>query len=156
MEEKYHDFTVNGRDYRIYKMEYLDALNFTDDEIEEFIEKDTLYNSYCVGVMCELNLGLSTEQALEVMTSDSRWYNRYHWTPAERVFYEKRFVPIIMKVIDYGVDEAWQEVHLWSGFGSAPSMYKSDSKEENEAMYAEYNRLSNEAYEELNKKIYAD
>lgn len=140
-------YNINGKDYRICPMEYLDGLNFTEDEIDEFIEEDTLYNSYCVGVLCELNEGMSPEKALEVMTGDPQWYKKYFWTPEERVSYEKRFVPILMKVLEYDLNEAWHEVEIWSGFGSVPSMYKGDD------VYDIYEELHNKAYEELKKTI---
>lgn len=153
MEEKIVILTIGGHEFKIYSLPFLEKLKFTARQIDEFIETDVLYNSFCVGVIREMNWEhgkyMSVKEALELMTSNRDWYKTVYWSPLERVDYEKRFARILMKVLDYDFDEAWHEVEIWSGFGSAPSLfYPNIGPEDDRRLYDKYMSLHDAAYKE--------
>lgn len=149
MEEKIVKLQINGKEYKIYALSFLEALKFTQHQIDEFIETDVLYNSFCVGVVRELAYEhsqefMSVEDALNLMSSDERWFMNVFWTALERVDFEKRFVRIMMKVLGLDIDEAWHEAEVWSGFGAVPQLISTENW-----YYEKYMRLHDEARKEM-------
>lgn len=148
--ERYTIVYNKDEEIRIYPMSLLLDENekFSDEEIDDFIEGDSLYVSFSVGSVLFARGQKYTEDnarsAYEMMKSDSNWFRKVTWTKEQRVEYELSVVRLLMRFIDMDIDDAFHEVCIWSGFGSAPSL--DDNSEEN---FRAYMKLSESAQEKF-------
>lgn len=148
MEKKYIEFEyeinddafgVDSETIRIYPMDVLEdkTIEWDEDEYEGFISGSWLYVSFSVGALlyCQNKNFSEARDVYEMMHSDENFYKKVTWTKEQRLAYEKRVHDLLVRFIDMEYEEAWHEVQIWSGFGSAPSL-----DDTSDANYREYLR----------------
>lgn len=148
MEKKYIEFEyeinddafgVDSETIRIYPMDVLEdkTIEWDEDEYEGFISGSWLYVSFSVGALlyCQNKNFSEARDVYEMMHSDENFYKKVTWTKEQRLAYEKRVHDLLVRFIDMEDEEAWHEVQIWSGFGSAPSL-----DDTSDANYREYLR----------------
>jgi hypothetical protein len=152
MEERYTTVYCDDEEIRIYPMSLLLDKNeeFSDEEVDDFIEGSSLYVSISVGAFLfaqgkEFNDN-NARYAYEVMSGDRNWFKNVTWTKEQRVEYESKVAKLMIRFLDMDKDEAFHETGIWSGFGSAPSL--DDNSEEN---FKAYMKLSESAQEKFNE-----
>ena len=148
MEKKYIEFEyeinddafgVDSETIRIYPMDVLEdkTIEWDEDEYEGFISGSWLYVSFSVGALlyCQNKNFSEARDVYEMMHSDENFYKKVTWTKEQRLAYEKRVHDLLVRFIEMEDEEAWHEVQIWSGFGSAPSL-----DDTSDANYREYLR----------------
>ena len=122
---------------RIYPMDVLEdkSVERDEDEKDEFICGSWLYVSFSVGsvLYCQNKNFSEARDVYDMMRTDENWYRKVTWTKEQRLAYEKRVHDLLMRFVEMDDDEAWHDVQLWSGFGSAPSL-----EDTSEQYYREY------------------
>jgi len=160
MEKKYIEFEyeinddvfgVDSETIRIYPMDVLEdkSIEWDEDEYEGFISGSWLYVSFSVGALlyCQNKDFSEARDVYEMMHSDENFYKKVTWTKEQRLTYEKRVHDLLVRFIEMEDEEAWHEVQIWSGFGSAPSL--DDTSDTN---YREYLREFDKLAKSTEKK----
>lgn len=160
MEKKYIEFEyeinddvfgVDSETIRIYPMDVLEdkSIEWDEDEYEGFISGSWLYVSFSVGALlyCQNKDFSEARDVYEMMHSDENFYKKVTWTKEQRLTYEKRVHDLLVRFIEMEDEEAWHEVQIWSGFGSAPSL-----DDTSDANYREYLREFDKLAKSTEKK----
>lgn len=160
MEKKYIEFEyeinddvfgVDSETIRIYPMDVLEdkSIEWDEDEYEGFISGSWLYVSFSVGALlyCQNKDFSEARDVYEMMHSDENFYKKVSWTKEQRLTYEKRVHDLLVRFIEMEDEEAWHEVQIWSGFGSAPSL-----DDTSDANYREYLREFDKLAKSTEKK----
>jgi len=138
MEKKYIEFEIETSEpefegeegqtaiIRIYPMDVLEdkSVEWDEDEKEEFVCGSWLYVSFSVGsvLYCQNKDFSEARNVYDMMHTDKDWFKKVTWTKEQRLAYEKRVHDLLMRFVEMDDDDAWHDVQLWSGFGSAPSL----------------------------------
>ena len=119
------------------------------EQYEGFISGSWLYVSFSVGALlyCQNKDFSEARDVYEMMHSDENFYKKVTWTKEQRLAYEKRVHDLLVRFIEMEDEEAWHEVQIWSGFGSAPSL-----DDTSDANYREYLREFDKLAKNTEKK----
>jgi hypothetical protein len=91
---------------------------FDEDQLEELYDTE-LYISMCVNQWrtAHINDGMTPQQLIDLMTSDSRYMYNYKQTKEARSEFMHTYYKIIMKILGMDAHEAYQNVEQFYAFG---------------------------------------
>lgn len=104
----------------IYTLEELQSQDaVSGDEVDEWL--DSLYISMCVNMWryCHINDDKTSQELIDLMTTESRFMYDYKWTKEQRSGFEHIFYNILTKVGGFSPEDAWQNITHFSAFGPA-------------------------------------
>lgn len=148
---KHDNYEEDIETIRIYPMDVLEdkTIEWDEDEKEGFVDGSWLYVSFSVGAVlyCQNKDFSEARSVYDMMHTDENWYKKVSWTKEQRLAYEKRVHDLLVRFIEMEDEEAWHEVQIWSGFGSAPSL-----DDTSDANYREYLREFDKLAKSTEKK----
>ena len=116
------------------------AKNKVEDDIEDFVNGDSLYLSLVVNMWRFCGYETDTKKILEICRTDENWFKNHTWTKEQRAEYEHILFNILKKCLGFGdsdddKNEVWKNIAQYSAFGGAFDL--DDYSEENYKAYIE-------------------
>ena len=108
-----HEITI----YTLEELRNQEAV--AEDGVDEWL--DSLYISMCVNMwrFCHINDDMTSQQLIDLMSSDKRFMYNNKWTKEQRSEFEHIFYEILTKAGGFDSDDAWHNITHFSTFGPA-------------------------------------
>ena len=106
-------------DVNVYTLDELDTIEVTPELIDNFWDTEDLFYSTIFAMWRFVGNEEPYESLVKIMQDDEQWFKKHTWSKEQRFEFTKRLLPIYMRCLDMGKNEAFNNIEQFMTFGCA-------------------------------------